>query len=48
MPREEVLENVPADQLLTVVQSFQADGATQVDTEDNGDGTFDVTAIFPD
>lgn len=48
MSRQEVLKNIPADQLDRVVQNFRDDGATEVDSDDNGDGTFDVTATFPD
>lgn len=44
---KQVLKNVPADQVDRVVQSFRDDGATRVDTGDNGNGAFDVTATFP-
>lgn len=47
MPRQEVIRNVPRDQVDRVVQNFRDDGATQVDKKDNGDGTYDVTATFP-
>lgn len=48
MARQETLRNVPKDQVKRVVQSFRDEGATQVDPTDNGDGTYDVTATFPD
>jgi len=47
MPRQEVIENVPANQVDRVKQSFLDDGATEVEVRDNGNGTFDVVATFP-
>ena len=47
MCRQEVLRGVPAAKVGEIVQSFKKDGATQVDTSDNGNGTSDITATLP-
>jgi hypothetical protein len=44
----QILNNVPADQVGTVTQSFVNDGAVRVVAEKNGGGTFDITATFDD
>ncbi len=47
MADQQVLNNVPPDQVGDVVQSFCDDGATKVDVKKKGNGKFDVTATFP-
>lgn len=47
MPRKEVLKNVPANKVAAKEESFRIDGATKVEKKDNGDGTFDLIATFP-
>ncbi len=47
MSHTETVKNVPNDQVAQVKLEFEAEGAT-VSVSDNGDGTSDVTATFPD
>jgi len=45
--RTEKILNVPKDQVEQVKQDFKDAGATTVDTKDNRNGTWEVTATFP-
>jgi hypothetical protein len=46
-PREEVIENVPAQAVEGVRRDFEDSGAVEVRIESKADGTFTVKAIFP-
>jgi hypothetical protein len=45
--RTEKILNVPKDEAETVKADFNDAGATKVDTRDNDNGTWAVTATFP-
>jgi hypothetical protein len=48
MARTETLNKVPNTQVAQVKQDFLDSGATDVTVTDNGDGTSNVVATFPD
>ncbi len=45
---QQQLTGVPADKVDKMVAMFKAEGATDVQTQKDADGTFTVTATFPD
>ena len=45
---EQKLTGVPANKVDKMVAMFKAEGATDVQVKKDSDGTFTVTATFPD